>query len=130
MQIGMVGLGKMGANMARRLMKAGHECVVTDLSPDAVTAMERDGATGAESLQVLVGALAAPRAVWVMVPAGGATEQTVATLGTLLSPGDIVIDGGNSWFKDDVRRGAALGAKGIRFVDAGTSGGVWGADRG
>jgi len=130
MRIGMVGLGKMGANMARRLMKAGHECVVTDLSPDAVTAMERDGATGAESLQALVGALSAPRVVWVMVPAGAPTEQTVASLGALLSPGDIVIDGGNSWFKDDVRRGTALGARGIHFIDAGTSGGVWGADRG
>ncbi|MBK5296836.1 MAG: decarboxylating 6-phosphogluconate dehydrogenase [Vicinamibacteria bacterium] len=130
MQIGLVGLGKMGANMARRLMKAGHSCVVTDLSADAVAAMARDGATGAGSLEALVGSLAQPRVVWVMVPAGDATERTVATLGALLSAGDVVVDGGNSWFKDDVRRGAALGARGIRYVDAGTSGGVWGADRG
>ena len=130
MEIGFVGLGKMGANMARRLLKAGHTCVVTDLSADAVAAMARDGATGAASLEGLVAALATPRVVWVMVPAGEATERTVETLGTLLAPGDIVIDGGNSWFKDDVRRGAALAARGIRYVDAGTSGGVWGADRG
>ena len=130
MQLGLVGLGKMGANMARRLLKAGHTCVVTDLSADAVAAMSRDGATGAGSLEELVGALATPRVVWVMVPAGEATERTVETLGTLLTAGDIVIDGGNSWFKDDVRRGAALDARGIRYVDAGTSGGVWGADRG
>jgi 6-phosphogluconate dehydrogenase len=130
MQLGLVGLGKMGANMARRLLKAGHTCVVTDLSADAVAAMARDGATGAGSLEGLVAALATPRVVWVMVPAGEATERTVETLGTLLTAGDIVIDGGNSWFKDDVRRGAALAARGIRYVDAGTSGGVWGADRG
>ncbi len=92
--------------------------------------MARDGATGAASLEALVASLTQPRVVWVMVPAGTATERTVATLGTLLSPGDIVIDGGNSWFKDDVRRGEALGTRGIRYVDAGTSGGVWGADRG
>ena len=130
MQIGLVGLGRMGANMARRLIKAGHSCVVTDLNADAVASMSRDGATGAGSLEALVASLAQRRVVWVMVPAGEATERTVATLGTLLSAGDIVIDGGNSWFKDDVRRGAALGARGIRYVDAGTSGGVWGADRG
>ena len=112
MQIGLVGLGRMGANMARRLIKAGHSCVVTDLSADAVAAMARDGATGAGSLEALVAALAQPRVVWVMVPAGEATERTVATLGTLLSAGDIVIDGGNSWFKDDVRRGAALARAG------------------
>ncbi len=130
MQVGLVGLGRMGANMARRLMKAGHACVVTDLNADTVAAMARDGATGAGSLDALVAALEPPRAVWVMVPAGDPTEKTVTTLGALLSPGDIVIDGGNSWFKDDVRRAAILAQRGIRYVDAGTSGGVWGADRG
>jgi 6-phosphogluconate dehydrogenase len=120
----------MGANMARRLMKAGHECVVTDLSADAVAALSRDGATGTGSLEALVAALAPPRAVWVMVPAGHATEQTVTTLGALLSAGDLIIDGGNSWFKDDVRRAGLLAPRGVRYVDAGTSGGVWGADRG
>ena len=130
MQLGLVGLGRMGANMARRLMKAGHECVVTDLNADAIAALAREGASGAPSLEALVKALAPPRAVWLMVPAGAATEQTVATLGTLLSAGDIVIDGGNSWFKDDVRRAATLAGRGIQYVDAGTSGGVWGAERG
>jgi 6-phosphogluconate dehydrogenase len=130
MQLGLVGLGRMGANMARRLMKAGHTCVVTDLNAEAVASMARDGATGAASLDALVAALDPPRAVWVMVPAGEPTEKTVATLGALLSPGDIVIDGGNSWFKDDVRRAGILAPRGVLYVDAGTSGGVWGAERG
>jgi 6-phosphogluconate dehydrogenase len=130
MQIGLVGLGKMGANMARRLIKAGHQCVVTDLSADAIAALARDGATGTSSLEALVAALTPPRAVWVMVPAGTATEQTVMRLGSLLESGDVVVDGGNSWFKDDVRRAAVLAPSGIRYVDAGTSGGVWGAERG
>jgi 6-phosphogluconate dehydrogenase len=130
MQLGLVGLGRMGANMARRLIKAGHTCVVTDLNAEAVASMARDGATGAASLDALVAALDPPRAVWVMVPAGEPTEKTVATLGALLSPGDIVIDGGNSWFKDDVRRAGILAQRGVLYVDAGTSGGVWGAERG
>ena len=130
MQLGMVGLGRMGANMARRLMKAGHDCVVTDLNAEAVTALGREGARGAGSLEALVEALAPPRVVWLMVPAGAPTEQTVTRLGTLLAAGDIVVDGGNSWFKDDVRRAEALRARRIEYVDAGTSGGVWGADRG
>jgi 6-phosphogluconate dehydrogenase len=130
MQIGLVGLGKMGANMARRLMKAGHECVVTDLNAGAVAALARDGATGSASLDALVEALRPPRAVWLMVPAGNATEETVTKLGALLGSGDLVIDGGNSWFKDDVRRAALLAPRGVRYMDAGTSGGVWGADRG
>jgi 6-phosphogluconate dehydrogenase len=130
MQLGMVGLGRMGANMARRLMKAGHDCVVTDLNAEAVTALGREGAHGAGSLEALVEALAPPRVVWLMVPAGAATEQTVTALGTLLAAGDIVVDGGNSWFKDDVRRAEALRPRGIEYVDAGTSGGVWGAERG
>ncbi len=130
MQLGLVGLGRMGANMARRLIKAGHTCVVTDLNAEAVASMARDGATGAASLDALVAALDPPRAVWVMVPAGDPTEKTVTTLGMLLSPGDIVIDGGNSWFKDDVRRAGILAPRGVLYVDAGTSGGVWGAERG
>jgi 6-phosphogluconate dehydrogenase len=130
MQIGLVGLGKMGANMARRLMKAGHSCVVTDLNAAAVAALARDGATGSESLEAMVAAMTPPRAVWVMVPAGTPTEQTVAKLGALLGAGDLIVDGGNSWFKDDVRRAALLAPRGIRYMDAGTSGGVWGADRG
>src|SRR6476646_2966632 len=130
MQLGMVGLGRMGANMVRRLMQAGHECAVTDLNPAAIEGLAKEGATGAASLADLVKALAPPRAVWVMVPAGDPTEKTVMTLGDLLSPGDAIIDGGNSWFKDDVRRAKALMPKGVHYVDAGTSGGVWGAERG
>lgn len=130
MQLGMVGLGRMGSNMVRRLMKGGHECVVTDLSADAVAALAKEGATGAQSLKDLVAALRPPRAVWVMVPAGNATEQTVTTLGDLLQAGDTIVDGGNSWFKDDVRRAKLLAPKPVHYVDAGTSGGVWGAERG
>jgi 6-phosphogluconate dehydrogenase len=130
MQIGMIGLGRMGSNMVRRLMKAGHSCVVTDLSHDAVDALAREGATGAGSLQEFVAALTPPRAIWVMVPAGDPTEKTVMSLGNLLAAGDVLIDGGNSWFKDDVRRARALAPRGILYVDAGTSGGVWGAERG
>ena len=130
MQLGMVGLGRMGSNMVRRLMRAGHTLSVTDLSAEAVATMAKEGATGASSLKDLVASLAPPRAVWVMVPAGGPTEQTVMTLGDLLSAGDAIVDGGNSWFKDDVRRARALAPKGVHYVDAGTSGGVWGAERG
>jgi len=126
----MVGLGRMGSNMVRRLMRAGHTLSVTDLSGEAVATMAKEGATGAASLKDLVASLAPPRAVWVMVPAGGPTEQTVMTLGDLLSAGDAIVDGGNSWFKDDVRRARALAPKGVHYVDAGTSGGVWGAERG
>jgi 6-phosphogluconate dehydrogenase len=111
-------------------MGAGHQLSVTDLSADAVAALSREGATGTPSLKELVGSLAPPRAVWVMVPAGGPTEQTVRALGDLLGAGDTIIDGGNSWFKDDVRRAQGLAPKGIHYVDAGTSGGVWGAERG
>jgi 6-phosphogluconate dehydrogenase len=111
-------------------MRAGHTLSVTDLSAEAVATMAKEGATGAASLRDLVASLAPPRAVWVMVPAGGPTEQTVMTLGDLLSAGDAIIDGGNSWFKDDVRRARALAPKGIHYIDAGTSGGVWGAERG
>jgi 6-phosphogluconate dehydrogenase len=131
MQIGIVGLGRMGGNIARRLMRAGHACVAFDANPAAVAALAADGATAAGSLADLVGKLAAtPRAVWVMLPAGAITEATVAELGGLLGAGDIVIDGGNSYFRDDIRRAATLAPKGIRYVDAGTSGGVWGLERG
>ncbi|HEX7086628.1 MAG TPA: decarboxylating 6-phosphogluconate dehydrogenase [Vicinamibacterales bacterium] len=130
MQIGLVGLGRMGANMARRLMRDGHECVVTDLDASAVERLARDGARGVPSLEALVAALEPPRVVWLMVPAGEPTEQSVRALGELLQQGDILIDGGNSWFKDDIRRAKALAPRGIEYVDAGTSGGVWGAERG
>ncbi len=130
MQLGMVGLGRMGSNMVRRLMKGGHECVVFDLDPANVKRMAGEGATGAASLEGLVAKLKAPRAVWVMVPAGGPTERTVTDLAAGLSKGDTIIDGGNSYFKDDVRRAAALAKQGLHYVDAGTSGGVWGLERG
>jgi 6-phosphogluconate dehydrogenase len=130
MQLGMIGLGRMGANMVRRLMRGGHECVVFDRSADAIKQMVGEGAKGADSLEALVKSLSAPRAVWIMVPAGGPTESTVTALAELLSPGDTIIDGGNSFFKDDVRRGQMLAPKKITYVDAGTSGGVYGLERG
>jgi 6-phosphogluconate dehydrogenase len=130
MQLGMVGLGKMGANMTRRLMRGGHQVVVSDLSPDAVKGLAGEGAVASSSLQDLISKLKAPRAVWIMVPAGGPTEQTVQTLAKDLQSGDTIIDGGNSYFKDDVRRSKNLQEKGINYVDVGTSGGVWGLDRG
>jgi 6-phosphogluconate dehydrogenase len=130
MQLGMIGLGRMGANMVRRLMRGGHQCVVYDRSPDSVKALAAEGATGADSLAALVAALPAPRAVWVMVPAGPPTEQTITALAEVLEAGDTIIDGGNTYFKDDVRRAASLAAKKINYVDAGTSGGVYGLERG
>ena len=130
MQIGMVGLGRMGSNMARRLMRGGHECVVYDLNADSVAALAKEGAKAAKSLPDLVSQLAAPRAVWVMLPAGAVTEKTVEALGALLSSGDAVIDGGNTHFKDDVRRAAKLAQNRIEYADAGTSGGLWGLERG
>jgi 6-phosphogluconate dehydrogenase len=130
MQLGMVGLGRMGANMVRRVMGDGHECVVYNRSPDPVRALVDLGATGSESLADLVSKLAAPRHVWVMVPAGSATEATVQELGGLLSEGDCIIDGGNSYYKDDVRRSELLAEKGINYLDVGTSGGIWGLERG
>jgi 6-phosphogluconate dehydrogenase len=128
MQIAMIGLGRMGANIARRLMKNGHAVVGYDHSADAVKKLE--GATGAASLEDVVAKLAAPRIVWVMLPAGKITEETIATLGGLLSKGDVIIDGGNTMFKDDIRRARELREKGIIYLDVGTSGGVWGLDRG
>ncbi len=129
MQLGMVGLGRMGANMVRRLMQAGHSCVVYDINADALKAMEKEGASAATSLEGLVSRLDRPRAVWVMVPAG-AVEQTLSVLVVLLARGDIVIDGGNSHYKDDIARASALRPKGIHYLDVGTSGGVWGLERG
>jgi 6-phosphogluconate dehydrogenase len=130
MQLGLIGLGRMGGNMARRLTRAGHAVVAWDRSSDAVTAVAAAGIAGASSIDDLVSNLAVPRAVWVMVPHGAPTEETVAALGERLSAGDVVIDGGNSFYKDDVRRAKALAARGVHYLDAGTSGGVWGADRG
>ena len=130
MQIGMIGLGRMGANMVRRLMKGGHPCVVYDRSADAVKTLAGEGAKGTDSIGAMVGAMAKPRHIWVMVPAGGPTESTVAELGDKLEPGDTIIDGGNSMFKDDIRRAKALAGKSIHYVDAGTSGGVYGLERG
>ena len=130
MQIAMVGLGRMGANMVRRLMQGGHECVVFDRKPASVDHLVSEGASGVGSLEDLATSLTPPRAVWVMVPAGGPTEQTVRELAGCLASGDIIIDGGNSYFKDDIRRGNYLGKQGISYVDVGTSGGVWGVDRG
>ena len=130
MQLGMIGLGRMGANMMRRLVRGGHQAVVFDLNADNVKALASEGATGATSLDDFVSRLNKPRAAWVMVPAGSATEQTVLALATRMDSGDIIIDGGNSYFKDDVRRAKALIEKGIHYVDVGTSGGIWGIDRG
>jgi 6-phosphogluconate dehydrogenase len=130
MQLGMVGLGRMGANMTRRLVRGGHQLVVSDLSPDAVKQLAGEGATGSKSLEDLVSQLKPPRAAWVMVPAGGPTEQTVQTLLRLMQAGDTIIDGGNSYYKDDVRRSHMCKEKGVHYVDVGTSGGVWGLERG
>ncbi|MDP9385342.1 MAG: decarboxylating 6-phosphogluconate dehydrogenase [Actinomycetota bacterium] len=131
MQIGFVGLGKMGGNMVHRIHRdSDHQCVAFDFNADAVAAAEGHGATGASSLEDLVGNLDAPRAVWVMVPAGDPTEQTVQRLAELLEPGDLIVDGGNSNFHDDIRRGAELAERGLHYVDVGTSGGVWGLEVG
>ena len=131
MQIGMIGLGKMGGNMSRRLMKAGHKCVVFARSAQTREAFAKEGATAAASLAEVVKTLEErPRAIWLMLPAGETTDETVGQLAELLEPDDIVVDGGNSFYKDDIRRAKALAAKGIRYVDCGTSGGVWGIERG
>ena len=130
MQLGMVGLGRMGAGLVRRLMRDGHECVVYDVDPKAVTALEADGATGADSMADFVQKLSAPRAAWVMVPAGEITGKTIDDLGSHMEAGDTIIDGGNSYYRDDIRRAETLSARGIHHIDCGTSGGVWGFDRG
>jgi 6-phosphogluconate dehydrogenase len=126
----MVGLGRMGANMARRLMRGGHECVVYDRNPATVRAFEKDGAQGAGSLAELATILSAPRAAWLMLPAGDVTEQFVHALAEHFAAGDIIVDGGNSFFKDDMQRAATRAARGIHYLDVGTSGGVWGLERG
>ncbi len=129
MQLGMIGLGRMGGNMVRRLMRAGHECVVYDVHPQAVEALTGEGASGTDSLRAFVGALLQPRVVWLMVPAG-LVDREIAALVPLLASGDIVIDGGNSHYHDDIRRAMELRAKGVHYLDVGTSGGVWGLERG
>jgi len=130
MQLGFIGLGKMGLNMVTRLTRAGHQVVAYDQSSAAVQRTEAVGAHGAASLETVVKALSAPRAIWVMVPAGDPTESTITSLGGLLSPGDVVIDGGNTNFHDDIRRAKTLATKGIHYIDAGTSGGIWGLQEG
>jgi 6-phosphogluconate dehydrogenase len=130
MQLGFVGLGKMGLNMVTRLTRGGHQIVAFDRAPDAVARAEQAGARGTGSLDALVSALSPPRAVWVMVPAGAPTESRVSALGALLSGGDTIVDGGNTNFHDDVRRAGALEARDIHYIDAGTSGGVWGLTEG
>jgi 6-phosphogluconate dehydrogenase len=130
MKLGMIGLGKMGLNMALRLHRGGHEVVGFDPKPEARAALEADGGLGAESLQAMVAAMPAPRALWMMVPAGSITEGTVATLVSILSAGDVVVDGGNSNYKDTLRRAALFASHGIALVDCGTSGGIWGLAEG
>jgi len=129
MELGMIGLGRMGTNMIRRLLRAGHHCVVYDLNPDAVEALVKEGAVGSTSLEDLARKLKVPRAIWLMVPAA-VVDPTLKTLIPLLEGDDVVIDGGNSYYHDDIRRSAELKPKGIHYVDAGTSGGVWGSERG
>jgi 6-phosphogluconate dehydrogenase len=129
MELGMIGLGRMGTNMIRRLLRAGHHCVVYDLNPDAVEALVKEGAVGSTSLEDLARKLKVPRAIWLMVPAA-VVDPTLKSLIPLLEGDDVVIDGGNSYYHDDIRRSAELKPKGIHYVDAGTSGGVWGSERG
>ena len=130
MQLGMIGLGRMGGNIVRRLMKNGHTAVVYDKDAKAVAGLAGEGATGASTLEDFVEKLEKPRTAWVMLPAGKITEATIEALAKLMQPGDVIIDGGNTFWQDDVRRGAALKAKGLHYLDVGTSGGVWGIERG
>jgi 6-phosphogluconate dehydrogenase len=130
MQLGMVGLGRMGANLVRRLMRDGHDCVVYDVDPEAVRALAGEGATPADSLADLATKLHRPRAVWLMVPAGEITARAVDGMAGVLEPDDVLIDGGNSYYRDDIARAAAVAGRGIHYVDVGTSGGVWGLERG
>ena len=130
MQLGMIGLGRMGGNIVRRLMRAGHACVVWDRDAAPGAALASEGANAAGDVALLVAAMSAPRHIWIMLPAGKATESMIATLSSLLTAGDTIIDGGNTFWKDDIRRAKALKEKGIHYVDVGTSGGVWGLERG
>jgi len=130
MQIGIIGLGRMGGNITRRLIQNGHETVVYDQDPKAIAGLTHDGATGADGLEKLVQQLRPPRAVWVMLPAGKITDDTITQLGKLMSSGDVIIDGGNTFWRDDIRRAKMLKERGIHHVDVGTSGGVWGLERG
>jgi 6-phosphogluconate dehydrogenase len=130
MQIAMIGLGRMGGNMARRLLRGGHRCVVFDRSSEAVAELAKEGGVGASSLADVVAKLEQPRTVWLMLPAGEITEGTIGALAVHLEAGDAMIDGGNSYYKDDVRRSGELAGKGIHYLDAGTSGGIWGLERG
>src|ERR1700737_43499 len=130
MQLGMIGLGRMGGNIVRRLMQHGHTAVVYDKDPKAVTALAADNSAGSTSLEDFVLKLDAPRTAWVMLPAGKITEATIDALSKLMQPGDIIIDGGNTFWQDDVRRGKALKERGLHYVDVGTSGGIWGIERG
>ena len=129
MQLGMIGLGRMGANLVRRLMRDGHRCVTYDVNPDAVKALDAEGATGTHSLADFVNALEKPRNIWIMVPAA-IVDQTLEQLLPLLEADDVIIDGGNSYYRDDITRSTALKPKGLHYVDVGTSGGVWGLERG
>src|SRR5256885_16427938 len=130
MQLGMIGLGRMGGNIVRRLMKHGHSTAVYDRDPKAVAALAAEGAVGAGTLEDFVDKLERPRTAWVMLPAGKITEATIDTLSKLMQAGDVIIDGGNTFWQDDVRRGKALKERAIHYVDVGTSGGGWGSDRG
>jgi 6-phosphogluconate dehydrogenase len=130
MQLGMIGLGRMGGNIVRRLMKSGHTAVVYDKDPKAVAALAADGAVGADSLEDFIAKLTKPRTAWVMLPAGKSTEATIDALAKLMQADDVIIDGGNTFWQDDVRRGKALRERGLHYVDVGTSGGIWGIERG
>jgi 6-phosphogluconate dehydrogenase len=130
MQLAMIGLGRMGGNIARRLMRGGHQCVVHDVDAKAIAQLVAEGASGAADLATLVAQMHAPRAVWLMLPHGNVTENTISILAPKLSPGDVIIDGGNSFYQDDVRRAEQLASQGIHYLDVGTSGGVWGLERG
>ncbi|HUK55776.1 MAG TPA: decarboxylating 6-phosphogluconate dehydrogenase [Nitrospiria bacterium] len=130
MQLGFIGLGKMGANMTQRLLKGGHQLTVNDIDPESIRRLAASGAHGAATIEELAGSLSPPRAVWIMVPSGEPTEKTIAALVPALSRGDVVIDGGNSYYRDSVRRAARLKEEGLAFVDVGTSGGVWGLTEG
>ena len=130
MQLGMIGLGRMGGNIVRRLMRSGHTTVVYDRDAKAVSSLAADGSVGTGSLQEFIDKLEKPRTVWVMLPAGKITEGTIDEIARLMNAGDVIIDGGNTFWQDDVRRGKALKERGVHYVDVGTSGGVWGLDRG